>query len=81
MRLYTLFDDADYSQNWIQVSLLAYLPLVPIDMMLDVDGLRDEFETVITMITATIDTRVYVFDVLWDLWVWYGLIASFYVTP
>ena len=62
MRLYTLFVDADYSQNWIQISLLAYLFLTPDDTTLDVDGLRDELETVIAMVTATIDTRVYVFN-------------------
>ena len=62
MRLYTQIDDADYSQNWIQISLLAYLSLASVDTTLDVNGLRDELEIVIAVFTATIDTRVYVFD-------------------
>ena len=61
MRLYTRFDDADYSQNWIQISLLAYLSLTLVDTQLDVDGLQDEFETVIAVITATVYMGVYVF--------------------
>ena len=41
MYLYALLGDDSYSQNWIQVSQLAYLSLIPVDTTLDVAGLRD----------------------------------------